>query len=120
MILDDGILYLCELNDTAEPGDMPHEELVKVARHWYGERSIAISRQYLAKGVSEQVDLLARIHYDKRAVIGMYALRGDGAQFRITAINPMESDENNLKYMDLTLMRLEEFYDVAEQIENTP
>ena len=113
MELDDGIVYLCELNNEAEDGDMPKERLEKVARHWCGMRTIGMNRQYLAKGVNEQIDMLIRIHWDKRARINMYVLLGNGEQFRITNVTPIEDDANGLRYSDLTLERLEEFYDVA-------
>ena len=44
-MLDAGILYLCQLNDVAEPGDMPREALQKIARHWYEDRVIGMNRQ---------------------------------------------------------------------------
>lgn len=113
MELDDGIVYLCELNNEAEEGDMPKERLHKIARHWYGERTIGMNRQYLAKGVSEQIDLLIRIHWDRKARIGLYALLGNGEQFQITNVTRIEDDGNGLRYSELTLERLEDFYDVA-------
>lgn len=109
--MDDGILFLCQLENISNDGDMPKESLVKVSRHWYEERMIGINRQYLARGVNEQVDLLARIHHDRTARIGMYVLLGNGDQFRISNVSHIE---DGLRYTDLTLGRLEDFYDVAE------
>ena len=113
-MLDNGILYLCELNDEAEPGDMPKVRLKKIARHWYEERLIGMQRQYLAKGVNEQIDLLARIRYEPKARIGLYVMLGNGEQYRITNISPGTDRANGLRCTDLTLTRLEEKYDVAE------
>lgn len=111
---DSGTLYLCELNNMADDGDMPSEKLTRVARHWYQERMIGMSRQYLAKGVNEQIDMLVRIHHDRTAKIGMYVVLGNGDQFRITNITMIVGDDG-LRYTDLTLMRLEDFYDVADE-----
>ena len=111
-MLDSGILYLCELNNAAEPGDMPEDVLKKVARHWYEDRVIGMNRQYLAKGVNEQVDMLVRTHYEPKARIGMYAMLGNGEQFRITNVTPIK-DDDGLRMSELTLTRLEDYFDVA-------
>lgn len=113
-MLDAGILYLCQLNDVAEPGDMPREVLQKVARHWYEDRVIGMNRQYLAKGVNEQVDKLVKIHYEPKARIGLYAMLGNGEQFRITNVSPI-IDDDGLRKSELTLTRLEDYFDVAAQ-----
>lgn len=117
--MDSGILYLCELKDVNElissdysVGDMPHEELAKINRHWYEERMVGMNRQYLAKGVNEQVDMLVRIHFDKQVQIGMYAVLGNGEQYRITNVS-RAIDEDGLRYVDLTLQRLEDYFNVA-------
>lgn len=115
MLLDDGIVYLCELRDEAEPGDMPSERLHRIARHGFGIRTIGMNRQYLAKGADEQVDLLIQIHYESKARIGLYAALGNGEQFRITNCTMIISKENGLRYTELSLMRLEDYYDVADE-----
>lgn len=119
MAMDSGILFLCELNDIAEPGDMPKEGLTKIARHWYEERTIGMQRQYLAKGVNEQIDLLARIHFEPQAKIGLYAMLGNGEQFRITNIANGKGVDG-LRYTDLTLTRLEDNFDVADTSQSNP
>lgn len=108
--MDDGILFICRLDNLAEDGDMPCEKLAKINRHWYEERVIGMNRQYLAKGVNEQIDLLVRIHHDRNVRIGMFAVLGNGEQFRITNVSHIT---DGLRYTDLTLERLDEFYDVA-------
>lgn len=113
MILDSGIINICVLINLAEDGLMPVDALQRIDRQWYGERTVGFSRQYSAKGVSEQVDMLVRIHYNKRVRIGMYGMLGNGEQYRIT--NVQQVDDDGLKYTDLTLMRLEHNYDVAGQ-----
>lgn len=113
-MLDAGILYLCQLNDVAEPGDMPREALQKIARHWYEDRVIGMNRQYLAKGVNEQVDMLVRIHHEPKARIGLYAMLGNGEQLRITNVSPI-IDDDGLRMSELTLTRLEDYFDVADE-----
>ena len=115
--MDNGILYICRLENVAEDGDMPSEKLVKINRHWYEERVIGMNRQYLAKGVNEQIDLMARIHHARKVRIGMFAVLGNGEQYRITNVTHIT---DGLRYTDLTLERLDEFYDVATETEDTP
>lgn len=98
---------------------MPHEELERIARHWYEERVIGMQRQYLAKGVNEQIDLMARIHHEPRARIGLYAALGNGDQYRIANVSHGKNNDG-LRYTDLTLTRLEDYYDVADESEEDP
>lgn len=116
MLLDAGILTICALRNTAEPGAMPAERLQIMAKHYYGERTVGYGRQYAAMGVSEQVDMLARIWADKSIRIGMYAVDDAGDQYRITNVQHL-LDEDGLRVTDLTLRRLDNLYDVAEPAE---
>lgn len=124
MKLDSGILWTCELVNKAEGGNKPSFSLSKKRRHWYGERTVGYGRQYAAKGVNEQVDLLVRIHADRTARIGMYAVLGNGEQFRIDNVAQIVDDGYNsgdpdggtgLSYTDLTLSRLEDYYDISAE-----
>lgn len=111
MQLDSGTLFICELQNVAKNGFKPKYELVKIRKNWFGERTVGYNRQYLAKGVNEQVDMLVRIHYDSNCRIGMYAVLGNGEQFIIDNVQQI-LDENNLRYTDITLRRLEKNYDL--------
>ncbi len=129
----DGVLFICNLTNTAENGDMPNEVLTKIKKFWFEIRPIGFSRQYQAKGVNEQVDIVARINQDTSIQIGQYAVLGNGEQYRITNISHSQEvfertkmvDSKyyrqpkivGLKYTDLTLTRLEENY-AREIIDN--
>lgn len=110
---DGGILYICELLNIADNGEMPVQMLIKKQRHWFEQRVIGLSRQYQAKGVNEQVDMVVRIHYDNRIRIGEFAMLGDGSQYRIDNVTPVY-DDDGLRLTELTLSRLERFYDVRD------
>lgn len=126
----DGVLFVCNLTENQENGDMPDLTLTKVNKYWFEMRPISFSRQYLAKGVNEQVDIVARIPYDTSVKIGQYAMLGNGEQYRIDNINHSQEEFTrskmidskyyrqptitSLKYTDLTLSRIEDFYAVAE------
>ena len=113
--MDSGTLFLYELKNCGEPGGMPKDQLHKIsAKHWFEAAYIGMNRQYLAKGANEQIDLRVRIHYEPAARINLYAVLGNGDQFRIVdASHGYDSD--GLRITDLSLMRLEEFFDVEPE-----
>lgn len=117
MLLDSGKLTICTAKDIAPPGAMPKEVLIPGNTHLYGERMIGYSRQYAAMGVNEQVDLLARIWQDRSARIGMVAVIND-EQYRIGNVQHL-TDEEGLQVTDLTLQRMDDLYDVAEEAGTT-
>ena len=114
MLFDDGIVFICKLENTAETGLMPVDKLVKINKLWFHERTIGYNRQYLARGVDEQVDMLIRVIQTRTIRIGMYAVLGNGEQFRITNVQHLVAEENNLRYTDLTLERLNDNYELEE------
>lgn len=125
---DNGVVFICNLIDEAEPGNMPNQVLDKVSKYWYESRYISASRQYYAKGVNEQVDRLLRIHRDEKIKIGQYAVLGNDEQYRI--INVSHGNEQfdytrmvdqkyyktarivGLDYTEISLQRVEKYYDV--------
>lgn len=115
MILDGGTVYICELVNTAPNGRKPVFKLVKKNKHWFAERTVGYSRYYEAKGVNEQIDMLIRVHHDRSIRIGMYAMLGNGEQYHIDQVQQIVDDDNGLRYTDLTLSRIEEYYELDEQ-----
>lgn len=123
MLLDDGIVYICDLTDTATPGGMPCLQLKKIDRKWYGERTVGYNRLYAARGADEEVDMLVRVAHTRAARAGLYAMLGNGEQYRITAVQQIIDDTqsgNGLRYTDLSLRRVEEYYSVAPEPDPTP
>lgn len=112
MLLDSGLLTICELINIAEPGNKPLQKLNPLAEQWYGERTIGYNRQYAAKSVNEQVDLLVRMWAeDIRPRIGHYVIVDNETQYRIDNVT-LTTDEDGLTVYDMSLARLEKFYDV--------
>ena len=121
--MDDGILKLYRLENTAGSGYMPKDRLVDLGEEWqFQERTIGYNRQYAAQGVGEQVDMLVRIWRAASARIGLYAILTDydgqenesGDQYRISNVQNV-LDENGLKVTDLTLYRLDELYEIVTE-----
>lgn len=112
MLFDAGVLTLCRLENTAAPGDMPKEQLIPLRQCFYGERTVGYGRQYAARGVNEQIDILARIWQDRQARVGMYAVLENGEQYRINNAQQL-LDEDGLRVTDLSLERMDTLYDLA-------
>lgn len=118
MILDNGTLFVCNLKNTANRGEMPKEKLVPYNKHWFQERTIGMNRQYLAKGVNERVDLYVYVHEDRKIRAGNFAVVGNldsGEQFRINSVNHVIEETTNLRYTTLEMQRLDKNYDVLYQ-----
>lgn len=115
-MFDAGTITVCNLENIADPGRMPVQKLVSVTSAYFGERTVGYNRYYAAAGVNQEIDLLVRIWRCPAVKIGMYAVltmsENDG-QYRITNVQHL-LDDDGLKVTDITLVRLEEFYDVAE------
>lgn len=112
---DHGIVCIATLTNTAAAGLKPAYSLTKVSRNWFEERSIGFRRQYAAKGVNEQVDMLIRTDYQPKAKIGRYAILGNGEQFRITNVTQGKDDDTMLRYTELTLTRMDQNYEIIQQ-----
>ena len=104
---DGGILELYELTETQTAGFMPKEELALKGKAFFSYRTIGVNRMYAALGANRQIDLLVRCWNTSLPLDAKFVII-DGAQYRIDVAQPMEDA------VDLTLVRLEDFYDVAE------
>lgn len=120
MLLDAGILILYKLTNAAANGRMPNQKLVEFDRAYYGERTVGYNRLYAAKGVNQSIDKLIRIWRNDAVEVGDYVILEDvdlvtnkPRQYRVDAVQHL-LDDDGLKVTDLTLNRLEKFYDVID------
>lgn len=125
---DDGVLYICALDNIAENGDMPKQVLRIINKHWFEMRSPGFRRSYQAMGVNQRIDMLVRIQQDMKVEGGMYAVLGNGDQYRIDLVyHGQDSNQRSkivdskyyrqptvmdLPYTELTMSRLENNYDI--------
>lgn len=109
---DDGILTFYELRNISLPGRMPVEKLVSVSISYYGRRTVGMNRLYAAAGANRDIDVLVRC-YNTPTIPGdaKFVILEDGKQYRIDAAQEIV----DLDAVDLTLVRLEELYDVAAE-----
>lgn len=117
MTLDDGVLKVCTLENKIESGKKPQEVLKPITKEMYfGLKTIGYQRAYLAHGVNRSIDLIVRVFYNPKIKDGMYAVLSycdDNGQYMIDRIE-RRTDDDGEKVVDLTLVKLEDLYDVYE------
>lgn len=115
MTLDSGTLKIYDTRNTAGAGAMPAMQLVAPwldNEYDFGYLSISNSRYYAAAGVDRQMDDLVRVWQDRNILPGFYCVI-EGAQYRIDRVQHHD-DEDGLPVSDLTLIKREDYYDIAE------
>lgn len=106
---DGGIVTLYALENVAQPGFMPREMLVEKATAYYASRTSGVTRRYAALGANMAYDYVIRCWNMTEMPDGVrYAIPEDGKQYRIDPAEPIFDEDA----IDLTLTRLEDFYDV--------
>ena len=113
MMIADGLLEIYDLENTAENGEMPKEQLVRrrdADPYYYTNRTVTYERFYAAKGVDQRIDKLVRI-WAAPIEIGCYVVLDGKDQYRVDNVQP-HRDQDGLDVMDITLCRLEANYDI--------
>lgn len=109
---DGGIVGIYALTNTAQPGFMPVEQLSQVGQFWFAYRTAGVTRRYAAKGANVEFDFVIRCFNTVALPLGgKYAVFEDGSQYLIETAEPMFTEDA----IDLTLKRLEDFYDIATE-----
>lgn len=109
---DGGILTIYALQNIAQPGRMPQEKLVSIGTAFFAYRTIGVTRMYAALGANREIELLVRCWNTVYPEGGKYVtLNDDETQYRIDIAQPIIDEDA----VDLTLVRLEEFFDVAKE-----
>ena len=115
----EGILFICKLENTAEAGFMPVQELVPLVQAYYRKRTVGYNRMYAAMGANKEISLLVRCFntevpdYNEQLYVLFAKTQDDDVvieQFRVSAIQEIVEDGA----IDLTLSKMEEFYNVSE------
>lgn len=107
-----GIVKLYALENVAEPGFMPAEKLVEKGKAFYAKRTSGVTRRYAALGANRDYSYVIRCWNMTELPDGaVYAIPEDGEQYRIDPAEPIFDQDA----IDLTLVRLEDFYDVSTE-----
>lgn len=109
---DSGILRLCALRNIARAGRMPTEKLVIIDTAFCSNVTTGVTRYYAAQGANKEysrvVMLWNVVTIDPEI---KYVIDEDDTQYRIDYESPQYDNDS----IELTLVRLEDFYDVAEE-----
>lgn len=109
---DVGIIKLYTLKDVSESGRMPVEKLVLSCCFYYAKVTTGVTRRYAALGANRNYNAVVRcwnaFPIDDEV---KYAIDETGTQYRIDYAEPVYDQDA----VELTLVRLEEFYDVADE-----
>lgn len=107
---DGGLLTYYALTNTATAGFMPVEKLVSLGTAYYAHVTTGVTRLYAAIGANREYNLVVRTYNEQAVPNGAaYVILEDGLQYRIDQANPIVDEDA----VELTLVRLEDFYDVA-------
>lgn len=106
---DGGILTICTLGNDGENGFMPQERLIPIGTAFFAYRTIGVTRLYAALGASRDIEKLVRCWNTEFPYEGKYVIIDD-IQYRVDAVQQIVEEDA----ADLTLVRLEDFYDVAK------
>lgn len=110
-MFDSGLCSFARLETIAIDGGMPTETLVEYAQAFYGNRTVSASRMYEAFGADRQIDRLVRVPFDTTVSPNDYAVFEDGTQYRVDAVSDVYV-KRDLRAVELTLIKLEENYNV--------
>lgn len=105
-----GLLKICSLENTATVGHKPIEQLVEIESAYYEQRRAGVTRIYQAMGADRRFDMLVRCFNTAVPREGLYVVI-DGEQFRIDICQKIIGQDA----VDLTLVKLESYYDVKPQ-----
>lgn len=110
---NDGIANIYAVNNIADQGNMPKDELIlKVEGLRYKERTVGMTRYWSAMQAQARIDIVLRMPQLKNVSLHDVVIPTDGQQYRIVQVQYPE-DVYPL-VMDLSLQRLEVAYDVTE------
>jgi hypothetical protein len=111
---DEGILQICSLENIAEEGMMPTEKLVVLESDYYAKKSASYNRIYAAMGANHKFDMIVRVFNTSTPTDGMYVVLDNGDQYQIDVCQEIVGKD----CIDLTLIKVEDYYDVAESTES--
>ena len=107
---DGGRVKLCSLTETQTAGFMPVQKLTVQLEPFFSYRTGGVTRRCAALGVNYEDDFLIRVWNITELPEGVEYAVLDGKQYHIDAEPIFDVDA-----IDLTLTRLEEFYDVLAE-----
>lgn len=114
---DGGILTFCALVNTAAAGDMPQMQLSPIITGYYSDVQTGITRLYAALGANRQYDKVVRVWNFEHVPSGAeYVVLLNNEQYQIDLWRQIIDDDA----LELTLIKVDNNYDVDEQDTESP
>lgn len=111
MTFDDGVVAICDVSNTAAPGEMPIKKLNAVQELSYEEETVGITRYYEAIKTDQLIEMVIVVPREIEISINQMAVLETGEQYEIRMVQAA-TDENGLKILRLSLERNGESYEV--------
>lgn len=108
---NDGVVNIYSVGNIAQQGNIPKDGLaLKAGPLRYEERTVGMSRFWIALQAQARIDMLLRVPRFKNVSTQDIAIPNDGEQYRIEQIQ--YPADTALPVMDLSLQRLEAKYEI--------
>ena len=108
---NDGIVKICSVTNSAEPGYQPVEKLKVKLIHRYSEQRLGINRLYLSRQNQAEIEKVLRVQKKDSISTQDIALLG-GKQYRIDVIQ--NAADVYPPSLDLSLVKIVQDYEVEE------
>lgn len=109
----DGVVRIYTITDTAQPGYQPNPTPTLVETLFYAERRVGLQRYYSGKQAQVQVERVIRTQTRPAVNPQCIAVTEDGTQYGIELVQQLQ--DVYPPSMDLTLVRIEQKYEVPHE-----
>lgn len=113
---NDGIIKIYRLQNTAQAGYMPKEQLVHQFDAYFSRQRVGVTRLYAALGVNAQIEAVLRLwntSITEAMPKDLFAVYEDSddtyIQYRVTLVQDVPERDA----VDITVERIDDFYDIA-------
>lgn len=113
MVFDDGLLKVYRLENTAEKGDKPKEQLVYKSSFYFGYDELGITRYYTALANKQKIECVVNIEFDLNVRALDIVEFEDGSLYRIRMRQRKKDD--GLIYLKLSLEEVNDDYSKKTQ-----
>lgn len=104
---EQGLLTFYSLQNVAPKGLKPSMKLVEVAKGYYEERQVGVTRMYQALGANHRIDALLRV-FNTQINKSWVAIPEDGTQYQIDASQKVMGKDA----IDITLVEVTDTHEI--------
>lgn len=115
--LDDGVLKIFALENSASAGEMPAEALSFKTAVKFSVSALGITRYYAAMQAGREINCVVEVYADPNIKVNDIAVFENGTQTRIGMVQPYKDD--GILFCKLTLERIDSCYEIKNS-DNCP